>query len=400
LLNHKLIEAEYPFLGDIIYVDGCQMGLPPQRTQTLSQNFMEEYTRRILEDGDAGFGDSRKKVRALLAELIGGRPEEIVLTKNTTEGTAILATGYPLGPGDNVVTCDLEHASNLHPWLNASRKRGFELRIVKTKNGCAMAEDIISRMDRNTKVVTISVVQAGTGYYADLEKLSKACHERGAILVVDAIQAVGRLAIDVRKQGIDYLSCGGYKGLMAGFGVGFAWCAEELICRIDPVYAGAFSTNTFAVPPEVVADESAIVLRSDSARLESGTYNSFGISMMASSVSLLVELGIHEIDRHIRQLERQLRDLLKRSDFVLVTPEDPARQGGMVVAYYPKEHFEQVEAALASKNICLTHRPGYLRLVLSFHNTQAQVETIAAALCGVAMKTQAADLPEGIKYVD
>ncbi len=400
MLNHKLIEAEYPFLGDIIYVDGCQIGLPPQRTQTLSQSFMEEYTRRILRDGDAGFGDSRRKARTLLAELIGGRPEEIIFTKNTTEGTAILATGYPLGPGDNVVTCDLEHASNLHPWINASRNRGFELRIVKTANGCATAEDIINHMDQNTRVVTISVVQAGTGYYADLETLSKACHERGAILVVDAIQAVGRLAIDVRKQGIDYLACGGYKGLLSGFGVGFAWCAEELICQIDPVYAGAFSTTTFAVPPEVVTDEAAITLRNDSARLESGTYNSFGISMLASSVSLLLELGMNEIDRHVRDLEQQLRNLLKRSDFVLVTPENPARQGGMVVAYYPREHFEQVEAALVSKNIRLTHRPGYLRLVLSFHNTKAQVETIAAAICGVAMKTQTVDLSEGIKHVD
>ena len=386
MLNHELIEAEYPFLNDTIYVDGCQIGIPPLRTQLASRNFMGEYTKEILEDGDAGFGAVRKRTRALLAELIGGRPEEIIFTKNTTEGTAILATGYPLGPGDNVVTCDLEHASNLHPWINASRNRGFELRIVKTVNGCACAEDIISSMDQNTRVVTISVVQAGTGYYADLETLSKACHERGAILVVDAIQAVGRLAIDVRKQGIDYLSCGGYKGLMSGFGIGFAWCAEELIHRINPVYAGAFSTTTFAVPPEVTRDMDEIVLCSDSARLESGTYNSFGINMMAASVSLLLELGMGEIDNHVRQLEQHLRTLLRQSDIHVVTPEDAARRSGMVVAYYPKEYFEQLDAALQRKKIRLTHRPGYIRLVLSFHNTEEQVESIADVLCSVKMK--------------
>ena len=386
MLNHELIEAEYPFLNDTIYVDGCQIGIPPLRTQLASRNFMGEYTKEILEDGDAGFGAVRKRTRALLAELIGGRPEEIIFTKNTTEGTAILATGYPLGPGDNVVTCDLEHASNLHPWINASRNRGFELRIVKTVNGCACAEDIISSMDQNTRVVTISVVQAGTGYYADLETLSKACHERGAILVVDAIQAVGRLAIDVRKQGIDYLSCGGYKGLMSGFGIGFAWCAEELIHRINPVYAGAFSTTTFAVPPEVTRDMDEIVLCSDSARLESGTYNSFGINMMAASVSLLLELGMGEIDNHVRQLEQHLRTLLRQSDIHVVTPEDAARRSGMVVAYYPKEYFEQLDAALQRKKIRLTPRPGYIRLVLSFHNTEEQVESIADVLCSVKMK--------------
>lgn len=386
MLNHTLIHAEYPFLKDIIYVDGCQIGIPPLRTQAASQTFMSTYTQMILEDGDAGFGAARKATRAAIAELIGGKPEEIIFTKNTTEGTAILATGYPLGPGDNVVTCDLEHASNLHPWLNASRQRGFELRIVKTTNGCATADDIIRRMDRNTKVVTISAVQAGTGYFADLKALSKACHERGAILAVDGIQAIGRLAIHVRTLGIDYLSCGGYKGLLSGFGIGFAWCAEELIDRIEPVYAGAFSTNRFAVPPEVVENTDDIVLRHDSARLESGTYNSFGICMMSQSVSLLLELGIQNIDRHVHRLEQCLREQLRESDYDVVTPEDSARWGGMIVACYPEEYYDQVSASLQTAGIRLTHRPGYLRLVLSFHNTEDQMATIAQTLRSVSMK--------------
>lgn len=386
MLNHTLIHAEYPFLQDVIYVDGCQIGIPPLRTQTASQTFMRTYTQRILEDDDAGFGAARKTTRAAIAQLIGGKPEEIIFTKNTTEGTAILAMGYPLGPGDNVVTCDLEHASNLHPWLNASRQRGFELRIVKTANGCALADDIIRKMDHNTKVVTISAVQAGTGYYADLEALSKACHERGAILAVDGIQAVGRLAISVRTLGIDYLSCGGYKGLLSGFGVGFAWCAQELIDRIEPVYAGAFSTTRFAVPPEVVEDTAEIILRNDSARLESGTYNSFGICMMLSSIGLLLELGIGNIDCHVRKLEQCLREALRGSDYDVVTPETPARQGGMIVAYYPRDYYEQVNASLQRENIHLTHRPGYIRLVLSFHNTEEQMKTIADALRRVKMR--------------
>lgn len=385
MLDQKLIEAEYPFLKDIIYVDGCQIGIPPQRTHLASQRFMSEYTQAILEDGDAGFSAVRKKTRSLLAELVGGKAEEIIFTKNTTEGTAILATGYPLKPGDNVVTCDLEHASNLHPWINASRNRGFELRIAKTENGAARVQDMIALMDENTKVVTISAVQAGTGYFADLAALSRACHERGAILAVDAIQAIGHLDVNVRKLGVDYLACGGYKGLLAGFGIGFAWCAEELIAQIVPAYAGVYSTNAFAVPPEVVKNADGIVLRSDSGRLESGTYNSFGISMMASSVSLLLELGSSNIDEHVRMLEAHLRELLKQSDLNVVTPEDPARQGGMVVAYYPKEFYERVEQALRTGNIRLTHRPGYLRLVLSFYNNMDQVKTIADVLCGIRL---------------
>lgn len=379
MLDQKLIDAEYSFLKDLIYVDICQIGIPPLRTQRAGQKFMEKYTRAILEDGDAGFGEIRKETRTRLARLIGGDAGEIVYTKNTTEGTAILAMGYPLGPGDNVVTCDLEHASNLYPWINASRKRGFSLRIAKTAGGEARAEDMIALMDDRTRVVTVSAVQAGTGYSADLHLLAQACRSRGAILAVDAIQSVGRLDIDVRRLGIDYLSCGGYKGLLSGFGVGFAWCAEELLERIDPVYAGAFSAVRFAVPPEITPDPGGMVLRRDSGRLESGTYNSFGIAMLSSSVGLLLELGMENVDERVRSLERRLRALLLPG-LDVVTPADPARQGGMVVAYYPREQYEEMEAMLQKRRIRLTHRPGYLRMALGIHNTMEQMEIIAESL--------------------
>lgn len=383
MLNRKLIEKEYAFLKDIIYLGGGEIGLPPQRTQLAGREFMASYMQEILNGGDPGFCEVRKLARAQLAELIGGQPEEIFFTKNTTEGTQIFAMGYPLTEEDNVVTNDLEHAANLHPWLNASRKRGFELRMAKTQNGEAKAEDMIALMDEHTKVVTVSVVQAGTGYFADLQALSHECHKRNAILVVDAIQALGRLDIDVRKLGIDYLSCGAYKGLLSGFGIGFAWCAQELIEQIEPVSMGALSTNTFAMPPEPTTNLDSIVFRPDITRLESGTYNGFGISMLSASTSLLLELGIDKIDSHVRNLEQELRKQLASSQLTLVTPSNTARLSGMIVAYYPHRFFKQVARILEEHNICLTHRPGYLRLVLGIHNHIGQVEAVAGPLCNL-----------------
>lgn len=383
MLDQALIEREYPFLGDTIYMDGCQIGIPPQRTQQAGRQFMDTYTQAILTDGDAGFGEARRTARAQLARLVGGRPEEIAFTKNTTEGVAILAAGYPLGPGDNVVTCDLEHPCNLFPWINASNNRGFSLRIAKTRGGTVQVPDLIAHMDDHTKVVAISAVQSGTGDRPDLAALAQACHQRGAILAVDAIQAVGRLDVNVRRLGIDYLACGGYKGLLAGFGVGFVWCDAALIPQIMPAYAGAFSSISFPVPPEVTTDKSVFTLREDSVRLESGTYNSFGICMLSSSVSLLLELGMEHIEAHVLRLEKRLRQQLAHSAFIVVTPQESRPGSGMVVAYYPAEQYERVEAVLAKEKVMLTHRPGYLRLVLSFHNTAEQVDMVARALCGL-----------------
>ncbi len=377
MLNHERIAREYPELTDIVYVDGGQMGLPPLCTRQAGREFMDSYLQALLHDGDTG-GSIRKKARSQLAQLVGGKPEEIIFTKSTSEGNAFLANGYPLGPGDNVVTSDLEHPCNLYPWIYASQNRGFEVRIVKSKNGQVDTRELLAQVDGHTKVVTLSVVQAGTGCTADLKAIAQACHEKGGILAVDAIQALGRMDIQVDALGIDYLSCGSYKGLLSGFGAGFVWCREALIQKIQPMYISAFSAQSFPVPPDVIADTEGIALRTDLGRLEPSTQNIFGISMLSASTELLLELGMENIQAHILQLEDQLRKAL--SGLTVVTPEDPACRSGMVVLYYPAERYAAVKQALAEQKILLTHRPGYIRMVLSFHNRPEEMVVIADTL--------------------
>ncbi len=380
MLNHELIAQEYPELSDIIYVDGGQMGLPPLRTRMAGRQFMDTYTHDLLHGGNAGGGPVVNKARQLMATLVGGKQEEIIFTKSTSEGNAFLANGYPLGSEDVVITTDLEHPCNLYPWIYASQTRGFSLCIVKSKNGQVDEEEIIAKIDENTKVVTLSVVQAGTGCMTDLKRISEACHKHGAILAVDAIQALGRMDVNVKKLGIDYLSCGSYKGLLSGFGSGFVWCREELIKKIQPMYVSAFSAQSFPVPPEVYNPVHELKLSEDYHRMEPSTNNIFGISMLSNSAEFLLELGLEEIQNHILQLEIELRKHL--DGLYVVMPKNPSYHSGMVVVYYPKEYYETVRLALEEKKIILTHRPGYIRIVLSFHNRSEQMAVIARTLHG------------------
>lgn len=383
MLNTELIAREYGYLGDLIHVNTCMVGMLPQRVQEASNRFAQDHNDVALMNGRVSNEDTRAATRQLLADLVGASPEEIAFTRSTTEGLAILAMGYPLGAGDNVVVSDLENPSNLYPWFNAAAQRGYEVRVIQTDGSRLPLEDIAKYVDSNTKIVSLSAVQAGTGYYFDIAGAAELCHSKGALLAVDGIQAIGRMNIKVEQLGIDFLSCGGYKGLLAGFGTGFLYCRRELIERIIPPYAGPTSATAYASPPAVTPDASIFQLAPTAARFEAGTHNAYGITCTRASVGLLLELGLEEIERHVLTLEQRLRDRLAGTPVQLLGADVPARRSGVVVAVYPQQHHDRVKELLEEHNIALSHRPGYIRMCLSFYNTADQVDTIAEVLAGM-----------------
>ena len=384
MLDQALIASEYGFLGDAIHVNCCSVGVPPQCVQDACRDFLSgEYMDLVFGRLPDGYEPQRQRTRQKAARLVGGNAEDIAFTASTAEGLAILAAGYPLGPGDNVVITDLENPACMLPWLNARDSRGFELRVVKTQGGCITADELLRAADRRTKILCLSAVQYGTGFLADLADIGRRCRERGILFAVDAIQAVGRIPIDVCAMCIDYLSCGGFKGLAASFGIGFVFCAPEVRRAIRPVYAGAASTPRFPSAPDVFTPDYRLERYPDARALEVGSNNTFGIRMLEVSIDLLLRLGIGNIHSHIAALETQLRRALDGSALdVLYLPEE--HRSGIVVAAYPQALYAGVDAILSQGKITLTSRPGYIRLALNSYNTAEQVQRIAEALRAVA----------------
>lgn len=384
MLDQKQIADEFGYMGKTIYLNTCGVGLPPMRVQRAAAAYFEEYTRMLRDYGITNYEWLRQETRAQLARLVGGAADEIAFFPNTSSAVAAFASGYPIGPGENVITCDLENPCHSFPWFQAARQRGFTVRVIKTDGRSIPTEAVAAAMDAHTRVVALSAVQSGTGYFCDLKALAQLCHSRGAVLAVDAVQAVGRMAIDVEKSGVDFLGCGGFKGMLAGFGGGFSWCRRSLLSQISPAYAGVGGTNGFPAPPETIPDDSCFQLVADARRFEPGSTNSCGIALLHESASLMLELGIHEIEMHIRTLEDSLRRRLHIPTLEVVDFDEAARRSGIVVAYYPQEKYETLREALAERRIRLTHRPGYLRLCIGLYNTEAQMDALVEVLSVLA----------------
>lgn len=385
MLNQELVRKEYGFLNDSIFLNVSSVVMPPKRVQEAYGNFMDDYVSNcgadIVDRAWALVGAARPK----FAKLINANdPHEIAFVKNTCEGISIIADGYPLKPGDNVVVADQEHQANLFPWINVHERKGVDLRIVKSRNGEVKTADMLALIDEHTKILTISAAQFSTGYLADLKALGAECKKRGVIFVVDSIQALGRIKIDVKEMNIDWLAAGSNKGLLGSLGAGIVYCSDRIVKQIIPPYASYQSVVSHVAPPAITTNFEKLEWYPHARRFESGNLSYNCILAISLGADLLLELGIDNIEAHIRMLEHHLRSKLADLKLPIVTPENPANQSGILIVYYPPQHDDQVLAILRSHKIFATMRGGYMRFGIEFYNTVEQMDIVADALHEIA----------------
>lgn len=378
MMRQNWIAEEFVDIEDVIFLNISYTGIPPRRVQNAYINFMHDLIKSYGEDFLPKAWNIVDITRKEISQLINADPSEIAFVKNTAEGIGIIASGYPFETGDNIIVPDFEHASNLYPWLSLKPK-GVEIRIIPNQNGAIVIEDIINKCDKNTKAVSISAVQFSTGFYIDLYKLGEFCSQNNILLIVDGIQAIGRLEIDVKKMNIDYLACGGNKGLLATFGAGFVYCSNRIVKSIYPPYSSYQSVKTDANDPSVSMGLFDLNWYDDARRLESGNLNYTGINVLKEGVRILNKVGISNIEKSILELEEFFRQGLSGLDLkVRFYPRE--NWSGIVFVKIPENKIDIVKSILKKYKIIATLRGGYIRLGINFYNTNEQITEVIKAM--------------------
>lgn len=383
MLDRKLIEEEFVGLRDVVFLNVSSVVIPPKSVQNayfgFTQGYINNFGDGVINQGWDIAGTARQEV----AKLIGADSSEIGFVKNTAEGIGIIASGYSFQRGDNVIVVDQEHSSSLFAWIGLQAK-GVELQVVSSHHGDIEIEDIFALVNNKTKAICISAVQFTTGFYVDLYALGNYCEQHKIILVVDGIQAVGRLNIDVKQMKISYLACGGNKGLLATLGDGFVFCDQRLVEQIIPPYASYQSVVNHAQPPAITQDFTALIWHNNTRRVEAGNLNYAGIAAIEAGASLLNRLGITEIERHVLALDEYLVAGLKKLPLNLRVPVKKENHSGIVCVYYPLAAETKVIAILKKYKIYATMRGGYIRLGIDFYNTKEHMDIVQQALAEIA----------------
>ncbi len=314
-------------------------------------------------------------VRKLSAKLINANADEVAFVKNTSEGLAFLANGLKWMTGDNVITTNVEFPANIYPWMNL-QCRGVQLKTVIEENGRVPVDRIIETIDSRTRVVSISAVQFASGYRADLATLGEACQDKGVILCVDAIQALGVLPIDVQAMHIDVLSADGHKWMCGPEGAGIFYCRKELLGHVKPSTVGwtcMKNAHDFGNYQFEFLD--------DARRFECGSYNLAGLYGMGASIELFLEVGIEHIWSHVKALTDRLVDGLRNKGYRVISSRREGEASGIVAFISDVHDHEQIQKHLQTEHrLVLAVREGRLRSSPHLYNTTDEIDQLIELL--------------------
>ncbi|GMQ90180.1 MAG: cysteine desulfurase [Gammaproteobacteria bacterium] len=367
----QALRREFPTTEKFTYLDIARKAILPRRVEEAMREWFADIYH--YAGADAFSMDCIEQTRTKVAEVFGASPENIALIKNTSEGINIVAQGYPLEAGDNVLISKFEHENNTFPWRHLDAK-GIEIRWAEPDAQGRVTVDCYRELvDKRTRILGAAWVAYGNGYRADVPTLAEFCHTHGIKLVIDAIQAVGVLATSLADLGADVIVAGGHKAQFSLAGAGFMYITEEMAQCITPPYAAKFSftsNDRMQERPD---------LAPDAHRFEYGNPNFLGIWVQGRSAEYLQEIGLGNIEARVRELSTYLMERATELGIKVKTPRPWHERAGIVSFNLPGDAGENV-VRLRAKNIVCSVKDGLVRAAVHFYNTEEELERFIAEI--------------------
>lgn len=323
--SFKNVLKDFPLMEKIVYLDSASVCPPPRQT---IEAMLEYYRENPYNYGVGVSRDSVEvkekvdKVRKRIALFINSSsPDEIVFTKNTTEAINLVAYGLSFKQGDEVIITNIEHQSNIIPWLRLKARGKIRVKIMEADSqGIVQPEEVKKQLTPKVKLVAISHVSNVFGAIQPVEEIGEIVKSHGAIYFVDAAQSAGRIPIDVKKTQCDFMAFCGRKSLMGPQGIGFLYGRRDMMEKLKPLMIGSRAANV--VPPKQFR------LQPIPHRFEAGVINTSGAIGLGASVEYLQKLGHERIRSRIKSLFLRMLDVLQKTDKIKVygarNPDDNA----------------------------------------------------------------------------
>lgn len=317
--------------------------------------------------------DHKEETRALLASYLRARPEEILITRNTSEGNNWISNGLDLGPGDEVLIFSDNHASNNRAWKRKAERFGFAVREVAQVNphpGSEYYVDAFARMlTARTRVLSFTHVTSTVGDLFPAAELCRLAEDRGVVSVVDGAQSFGLLDVDLSTMRPDFYTGSAHKWPCGPKEAGVLYVNARVHDRFWPSIYSPYAGRT-----GISRTHEGLGQRDEP------TLHAFGVQ-----IAFLQELGQAAAEARSRSLASALIEELERIEGVHVwTSPDPTRRVA-VVSFRPAAlETRAVMAALEADGIVAAPRGGEdrggIRFSPHFYNSFADVERAAEAI--------------------
>lgn len=384
------IRDDFPILSHIIYLDSAATSLSPKQVVE-AQADAEYHYRANVGRGVHRLGRMAthkfEESRATIQKFFGGEGGHLAFTRNTTEGTNLIAHGLDWKKSDRVIVPIQEHHSNILPWFtleNEGRIGGVD--VVGGTDGHIRVEDIEVAITKDTKMVAVGHASNVFGTIAPVKEIAKLCHEEDILLLLDGAQTAPHLSINLKDLGCDYFSFSGHK-MMGPMGIGGLWMRDGAPAP-RPTYTGGGMVG--------LVNGHTFSTAGGAAQYEAGTPNVIGSIGLSEATRYLSRLGMENVSKHSSNLaKRMVKGLSEISGVNVTTPDDSELVGAVsftVDGVHPHEvaYFLDEAAAImvrSGEHCCqpLMHKiapmgGGTVRASAYCYNTEDDIELLIATV--------------------
>ena len=377
----------FPHLQPSVFLNHAAISPPSTHVERAVTEAMRDFARHGV--GAVGrWVAQRERLRGKLARLVGREAQEIGLVKTTSDGVVAVAQAIDWQRGDKIVLCQGEFPTNVTPWLMAAKQYGLEVRWVPADSLVTPAglEALGRVLAQGVRLMALSAVQFQTGLRMPFEAIGKMCHDQGAQLFLDAIQAVGVVPLDFTH--VDYAAAGSHKWLMGVEGAGFVYMRRDHHDALIPRLASWLSHEDalsflFEGPGQLRYDRQ---VRRGADRVEKGALNVLGYAALEASLDLLMHFGTQALFDHAWGYVLRLEEALWAA---FGWQSVRQRMGAAPTAIYavPKPQGLALAAfaeAMSARGVSLSTPDGHIRMAPHWPNdADRELSQVVGALEGV-----------------
>ena len=338
----------------------------------------ESVDRNPSQQNRARLSTAKEDTRKALAAFLGVTPEEIVITRNTSESNNIVSNGVELKAGDEVVIFADKHPSNNQAWLEKSKRFGFTVKIVEQKNPHPGGEYYIDAFTKaltpQTKVLAFTHLSSTVGDVFPAKEICAAAKARGVMTLLDGAQSFGLLDVNLRDIDPDFYSGSAHKWPCGARECGVLFVNSRAHTRIWP-------TSYSAYPGAVGISQ----------RMEAfGQRDEATMIAFAEALAFQTRIGRKAIEQRSKSLAQQLLAGLKKIDgFKSFTAFEPDRNAA-VVTFAPAalDARKLIAGLYENDKIAVVTGGGAgrsgIRVSPHFYNTPDEIERLLGALARYA----------------
>lgn len=336
-----------------------------------------------------------EKSRYLISQFINSNNNEIIFTSNATDALNKIVLGYfdkYLKEDDEVLLSHSEHASNILPWFELSKRKGIKIKYIKQTTDHKITLDNLKRsITRNTKVISLAHITNVIGDVRPIKEIIEFAHLNNILVVIDGAQSVPHIKVDVKELDADFLVFSAHK-MCGPTGLGILYGKYDLLKKMKPLIVGGGMNGSFE-------DDGNVLYHEPPYFYEAGTPNIAGVIGFGSIIKYLNAIGMDNIHKYEIELKKYAVSKLKQIDNIVIYNEDT--ESGIITFNYKDVFAQDLAIYLNKYNICVragNHCAKILkkeinikntcRISFYFYNTKEEIDKLIEALGNPNLKNE------------